>query len=228
MNKIFLAICLIATSLTTFAQYNEGNYPPVTFGITGGVNVAFLNAKIPQGSTVANNPVYAGSFGVNADLRFNDYLSIRPGVSYSGKGGDIQYSKSFTVTGFGSIDQIIEQKFSFNYLEIPVNVIGHIPMSDNFNILIGTGPYAAFNLNGKITSTVGGSDPQTNKATFGKNGEFKSTDFGISSILGFETTSGIIFGINYDMGFTNIIQNGGSNNSLKWGSVYASLGFTLK
>jgi hypothetical protein len=144
---------------------------------------------------------------------------------------NIQYIESIPLTGFGpggSIDQTVEQKVNFNYLQIPVNVIGHIPMSDNFNILIGTGPYAALSLNGRVTSSVGGSDPQTDKATFGKNGSFKSSDFGISSIIGFETTSGIIFGINYDMGFTNIVQNSGPNNSLKTGAVYASIGFALK
>jgi hypothetical protein len=230
MKKLLLTICLATATLTTFAQFNESNYPSVTFGIMGGVNTAFLQAKLPQNSTVANNPVYPASFGVNADFRFSDYLSVRPGIFYSGKGGDIQYIQS-TITGFGSIDQTVEQNLTLNYLEIPVNIIGHIPLNDNFNILVGAGPYIAMGLNGKVTTSSGSFASETDKVSFGKNGDFKSTDFGAATMLGFETARGLIISINYDMGLTNIMQNASSDNTLqqlKTGAVYVSVGFALK
>src|SRR6202042_2431795 len=104
-------------------------------------------------------------------------------------------------------------------------------LSDNFNILIGAGPYVAMYLSGKVMTTVGSSDPETDNLKSGKNGEFKSTDLGASTLLGFETGSGIIIDINYDIGLTNIIQNSNPNSTiqqLKTGAVYLSVGFAFK
>ncbi|WP_426671463.1 porin family protein [Mucilaginibacter sp. McL0603] len=226
MKKTLLAICLALATTTAFAQFNQSDYPSVTFGLVGGVNAAFLKTKMPQGSAVSNNVIFPGSLGINADFRFNDYLSLRPGISYSGKGGDLQYIESVSAP-FGTMDQTVDQKFALNYIEVPVNLIGHIPVTDSFNILIGAGPYVAMGLSAKTTTTVGDSDPETDKLEFGNNGDFKSTDLGAATMLGFETSSGLIFGINYDIGLTNIAQNGDSNNSLKTGTIYASIGFSF-
>lgn len=229
MKLFLLATFLVASTLTAFSQSNQNNYPSVTFGIMGGANIAFLQAKLSPGSSVANNTVSVGSFGVNAEFRLSDYLSVRPGLFYSGKGGDIQYIESFA-SGIGSIDQTVDQKFKLNYFEVPVNLIGHIPVNDNFNILAGAGPYVALGLSGKVTSSSGGSDSQTNNVKFGKDGDFKSIDFGASTLLGFETAKGLIISVNYDMGFTNIMQNSSSNSAiqqLKTGAVYASVGFAF-
>ena len=232
MKKLLLISCFTFISAITFAQdFWSSSQNTVTFGIMGGSNAAFLQAKLPAGSTVSNTPLYPGSLGINADFKFSDYLSVRPGIFYSGKGGDIQYIESFAIEGIGSIPEDIDQQFKLNYLEIPVILIGHLPLSDNFNILVGAGPYAAMYLNGKVTTTEGTSNPETDNLKSGKNGELKSTDFGASALLGFETGRGIIIDINYDIGLTNIIQNSNSSSTiqqLKTGSIYLSLGFAFK
>jgi hypothetical protein len=235
MKKTLFTLFFAIASLATFAQINQNDYPTITFGIMGGANEAFLNTKMSSGSSISNNPISVGSFGINADFRFSDYLSVRPGIFYSGKGGDIQYQESFIVPGpnglGGSISENIDQKFTLNYLEIPVTLIGHLPVSDSFNILVGAGPYVAMGLNGKTTTTPGGGDTETDNAKFGNDGDFKSTDFGATALLGFETQSGIIVGINYDIGLTNILQSasaGGSLQSLKTGAIYVSLGFAFR
>jgi hypothetical protein len=232
MKKLLLACCFASISSLTFAQNSGGAFQnDITFGIMGGSNVAFLQVKLPSGTTVSNNPVYPGSFGVNADFKVSDYLSVRPGIFYTGKGGDVQYIESFITPGIGSIDGDIDQQFKLYYLEIPVTLIGHIPVSDSFNILVGAGPYIALYMNGKITTTNGNSAPDTENAKSGKNGDFKSTDFGASALLGVETSSGIIIDLNYDIGLTNIIETPNASSpiqQLKTGSIYLSLGFAFK
>jgi len=226
MKKLLLTTFLTVLTAITFAQgYYGGSDTKITFGIMGGANMAFFQAKLPPGSMVSNDPTSVGSIGINADIKFSDYLSVRPGIFYSGKGGDIQ----FTAPDVNGLDHTVENKISLYYLEVPVTLIGHLPLSDSFNILVGAGPYVAMGLNGKNVNTDNFGS-QTNKIKFGSNGDLKSTDFGATGLLGFETESGIIVGVNYDMGFSNILNKSNSGEglqSLKNSAIYVSIGFNL-
>ena len=232
MKKLLLTGCLTVITAIAFAQNSDGLFQnSITFGIMGGSNIAFLQAKLPAGSTIANNSISVGSFGVNADIKLNDFLSVRPALFYTGKGGQLQYIETIIAPGIGNIDNSITQQFNLYYFEIPVNVIGHIPINDSFNILTGAGPYIGLFTNGKITTTNGDSNPETDKAKSGKNGDFKSTDFGASALLGVEISNGPIIDLNYDIGLSNIIKNPNSITSiqqLKTGSIYLSVGFAFR
>ena len=69
--------------------------------------------------------------------------------------------------------------------------------------------------------------PTTQKIKFGSNGDFKSTDFGATMLLGFQTAGGTAIGVNFELGFTNMLQKSDLNigaTSARTGVFYLSLG----
>jgi hypothetical protein len=78
-------------------------------------------------------------------------------------------------------------------------------------------------INGTNKKTVGNSPSTNEKVTFGSAGDFKSTDFGLTTIAGFESAAGFSIGGNFEMVLTNILQKS-TANAAKTGVFYVSIG----
>ena len=234
MKAILLNICLVCMSAIVFAQTSTPTTQgtpnsTVTYGIMGGVNFSYLDAKNPTNGKDPGKFIEPFSFGINADFALGNNISVRPALYYSGKGGNITNTVSTVNPGGGRGDLIENENIKLNYFEVPVTFIDHLPAGKNCNILIGVGPYIAYGLNSKVITNVDGSQVQTSSLDFGSNGELHRVDFGGTGLLGIEVNH-ISIAINYDLGLTNVIQNNDLllPTSAKTGALYLSVGYSFK
>ncbi len=218
MKKLLLILSFIIPAFTTaIAQYGNDD-KTITFGLSGGSNFAFLQVNSLSKQDVYTNSTTPFSLGLNADFKFNDYFSIRPAVFYSGKGG--------AMTAM-SDNAAVRDEYNLHYLEVPLAFIGHLPVGDGANIFLGGGPYAAWAINGTNKQTISVFDPVTQKITYGKNGDFKQTEAGATTVLGFQGAKGWAISANLDFGLTNIMQNNNTAfdvSQLKTATFYISIG----
>lgn len=206
MKKIILYLCFVFVCTGTFAQGFGDSDNTITFGLMGGSDMAFLQVKSPHRDYVQTNNTTPFSLGFSADFKFNDYLSLRPAIFYAGKGGSINMSfgegekKTF-------VQYAVDDEYTLNYFEIPIQAIGHIPVGDGANIFLGAGPYYAHILNGKNKQTLGSSSAVTHKLNFGSNGDFSSSDYGVTSVIGCQGQAGWSVSGNLEFGLPNILRN---------------------
>ncbi|WP_214071902.1 outer membrane beta-barrel protein [Mucilaginibacter sp. dw_454] len=202
MRSVFLTLALIANAFLALAQNLVDNYdgPKITYGLAGGSNYASLSVKAPtsyQAYTSLTSPL---SVGFNLDFQYNDYFSIRPALIYQGMGGKVSGTNNFAVASI----------YNLHYLEIPVDFIGHLPVGNaGANIFLGAGPFIAkgISANSKTETATALSDVQaTYQYKFGNGGDFKSLDYGATTVLGFQLNRGFAVSMNVDIGMTNILQ----------------------
>ncbi|WP_346317153.1 porin family protein [Chitinophaga sp. YIM B06452] len=134
MTKRIVLLCM-ATGLSVAAMAQ------VRVGVKGGWNIANVT-NTNSGGTDNSRALNSFHVGAIADLPLSEIISIQPGVFYTGKGtkvergepGDVAYFKSTT---------------NPQYIEIPVNFVGKIPVGQDTRLFLGVGPYAAFGVAGK-------------------------------------------------------------------------------
>jgi hypothetical protein len=213
MKKILLTALLAVSSLVTFAQISS-------IGIKGGLNLATISSN----SYGFGSPGTVKSFnaGLFVDLKFGNF-SLQSGLNYTGKGGT--YTSTYIFPGFGGI-QHSAVKENLYYLQLPVNLVYHIPVIIG-NIYFGAGPYIAQGLSGKISSTSNGQTFSQN-LSFGNstNDDIRATQFGADAIVGLKLRGGLLINANYDLGLTNDLPSGESGSS-KLRAFGISLGYVF-
>ena len=223
MKKKLLSAALISTmSLgvmaqvkhsTTSSSAKEGN-----FIIKGGVNLANISGA-PNGRVDQANTFTSFQVGIGYDIPFSEGFSFQPGLLYTGKGAKTQYGKEGN-TGF-------YYKASSNpmYLELPLNFVGKIALTQTSSFYLGAGPYAAMGITGKNkvdSYTLGVHSYSSNDIAYSNDnpttsqeenygyGKIKRFDYGLNALAGFEFTR-FTLGANYGYGLVNI--NSGTDNS---------------
>jgi len=200
MKKALLTICFAAASLVTFAQLP-------TFGIRGGVNFASQSISASGlGVSVASGTLTTFNAGVFADFKFAN-ISLQPALNFTGKGA--KYSGDITDAngndaGSGTVTERLY------YLQLPVNVVYHIPVLVG-NVYFGAGPYIAKGISGsaRIPGGVDTGNGTTTGSTsetihFGNNeNDIKPMQYGADFILGVEFKTGFLIHANYDLGLSN-------------------------
>jgi len=223
-NLLFLFSFTLVTT-TLFAQGYGNDDKRITYGITGGFDGARMQLTSPHSHDIYNQDTTPLSFGFTTDFKFNDYFSIMPGISYAGKGGNVD--ANYDVGSGKQFNTIsIDDAYKLHYLEVPVDFIGHLPFESGANIFLGAGPYFSYGLNGTNTQT-NFDQAQTQHIKFGSNGDFKSTDYGITSVIGFQAAVGFSMGFNIEQGFANIMANnttGIEASQIRTFSVYFFIG----
>jgi hypothetical protein len=221
MKKLLIIFCFVFISSGTFAQYYGNGQSPLYFSITGGGTIAYFQVKSSIASHISNSLEGVGSLGGSLEYRFNDYFSISPSIMLSGKGGQTD-----GLYVYGPYNVEMSTAYELYYLEESLYFIGHIPVGSQANIFFGTGPYYANSIFGKSQTTD--NDPEIDRSVkFGKNGDFKSNDYGVTSLVGFETERGYTFSLNFDLGLLNIRPfntNNVYNDQIKNRSFYMSVG----
>jgi hypothetical protein len=202
MKKFLLLVCCAFAVSTAFAQLP-------TFGIRGGVN--FANLNIAAGNvSVSTGSTTSFAAGVFADFKVGA-VSIQPALNFTGKGGNIDDGN----------DNVVDIKTY--YAQIPVNIVYRIPAVIG-SVYFGAGPYVGIGLSGKSKTTIDG-EKKSDDITFGSGPEdLKRTDFGLNGIAGVEFKNGLILGLNYDLGLSDITNetDGGSFKNRVFG---LSVGF---
>ena len=182
----------------------------IKLGIKGGYNLAKLVEKM-DGVTVSTENYSGFMAGAYVDLKLG-IISIQPGLVYSSKGGKLFSSYSYS-DGSATYEGSQKAKVSLNYLEVPVNLLYHVPIVVG-NIYFGAGPYAAMGLSGKQSYSVSGNFPaieeydfdgHNEKVTFGSGeDDVKRIDYGLNAQAGLRLKGGLDLGINYGLGLANI------------------------
>ena len=190
MKKIALTlITIIVITATISAQ--------IHFGIKGGLNLASQSfTSSAGGASTSIRPGFHA--GVLLDAPLSESISIQPNLLFSQKGAIFNGTYGFTAT--------------YNYLELPVNVIYHI----NKKFMIGAGPYLGYALSGTQQS----GSQQSIDIEFG-SGQAERFDFGLNALIGYEIIDGLVISANYSLGLTNIYGN--SNVTYKNNVIGVSL-----
>ncbi|MDB4903533.1 MAG: PorT family protein [Mucilaginibacter sp.] len=222
MKKLLFLLHFTLVTTALFAQDYSNDDKKITFGLSGGSSFADMQVTSPHSQDIYATEAQPVSIGLTVDFKFNDYFSIMPGIAYAGKGGELNATYGQALNNEVSIDDI----YKLHYLQVPVDFIGHLPFESGANIFLGAGPYFSYGLNGTNTQT-NFDQTQTQHIKFGSNGDFKSTDYGVTSIIGFQAAKGWLVGLNIEQGFANIMQNnttGFDASKIKTFSFYFSVG----
>jgi len=221
MKKIILLIFLSVAIKPLFAQ-------TVKFGIKAGLNESTIDIGSSQDN--ANKTTSRAGFnaGAFAEFQFNS-LSIEPGLFYTIKGAN--YISSFTRNNpQNSVQQAVtmKAKTTYNYLELPLNVLYNIKVAPG-KIFVGGGPYWAMALSGNenSTTTVDGSSttaPET-KLSFGGDSGLKRADFGLNALAGITLKNGLLFSADYGYGLTDVLKF--DNSQIKHRVLSFSVGYSF-
>jgi len=228
MKKILLIACFLIISLATFAQMPF-------IGVKGGLNIATITNP-DGGNSVSSSSIATFNAGVFVDFKFGNF-SLQPALNYTGKGGSYTENLYYyfpdavpepnIANGSGAGTENVKEQLY--YLQLPVNIVYHLPVVVG-NIYFGAGPYIAQGLSGKITDSYSNaSTVTTQKVTFGNSAsDIKATQFGADAIIGFKSRSGILFNVNYDLGLTNDIPASAGGSKSKSHVFGISLGYAFR
>jgi hypothetical protein len=135
-----LAITLIF--LFTKAGFSQG--PPVRLGLKIAPNIAWMN---PNEKNYSYNGIAAGiSFGFISEFHFTEHYAISTGFNFSFLNGNLRFPYAQSPdTG------IMDRKYSFRYLEIPLMIKMKTKEYGNFSFYGQIGFGTGFNLRTKAT-----------------------------------------------------------------------------
>jgi hypothetical protein len=212
MKKLFLAIVCLACSLTISAQSasssstsffsSEKSDAPITFGIRGGVNFSKVTATSEGYSVSAKNNT-GFNVGVSMDVPMLESLYFQTGMYFVQK-------------GFKDGDTTSKP----DYLEMPLYMSYRYNFASSVQLQVNFGPYLAYGIAGKTSAD------NTDYDCFGDNGGYKNFDCGLGFGAGL-TVNKIFFGINYDLGLTNVSKASSDYGSLKNRSLSLNVGFNF-
>jgi hypothetical protein len=216
MKKVILALLLIAVISPAFAQ-------SVKFGISGGLNESILN--LPNNTDNNNSRLAGFHAGIFSDIDFGK-ISLAPGLYYTTKG---ENNKSFVADPIGATFTT-SGKVTYNYLELPVNVLYNIPVRSG-KFFVGGGPYLAYTLSGRSKgTTIENSDGTTTTSTDdfklvigNQDGDLKRFDFGLGALGGFALNNGLSISGGYEHSVGNITKS--TTGSVKNNVISVSLGY---
>jgi hypothetical protein len=210
------------------------------FGIEGGLNISSVVPIAVQNDAITENglpntygqlikdyhfvqPVTRFYGGLVIDFKLNKKLRLSTGIDFIEKGFKAVHYWNIG----GNLDSTFE--FTISYLEIPANITYGAPVG-NGNAFIGIGPFLSFGINGKvkITSTVNplalGTPTLVDTSYTNKVTDISRITPGMNIILGYQVAFGLFFNIVYNLGFTNIFSDSGSNKRhfsvFKFGTGY--------
>ena len=212
----YLLPLLFLTGLRQAAAAQGGGYgdSPFSFSLLGGGTFTFFSVK--STATAHSGLDAAGSAGISLDYKVNPAFTISPAIILAGKAGSV-------TDAYDAYDGGENNEYELLYIEESVRFTGHIYTGDKANIFFGAGPYYGNAIYGKLNYYS--ADSQHIK--FGSNGDFKSYDYGLTFLGGFEGENGFSYGVNFDLGLPNIRQmnaNNYNNEQFRTRSFYLSIG----
>ena len=203
--------------------------------LRGGIN--FANVSINNNGDI-NDAKTLTSFqvGIIGDFHLASFLSIQPGLVFTGKG---------TKTQSGTEGSANWYKATTNpyYLEVPVNLVFKTPTGP-VKFFAGAGPYLAMGIAGKnkANGAILGAqfsseesikwsndDPSTLNQEEGSGfGIMKRFDYGLNGLVGIELTKAVITA-NYGLGLAKLQSgsNSGSDNNNKHRVISITVGVKL-
>ncbi|WP_212000717.1 porin family protein [Chitinophaga sp. HK235] len=214
-KTIFLSLAAMAISVAAMSQ--------ARVGVKGGWNLSNITTT-SGGSTEDAKTLSGFNVGVIADLPLVPrILSFQPGVFYTTKGTKSEVGDKNHVSLTSPY-----AKYSQNpsYIEVPLNLIGKLPIGEGASLFAGVGPYFAFGVAGRnkyeaVTvagAASGSSDIKWDDDTPFNNGDlnqgrdkWKRFDWGGNVQVGAEI-SNFLISAQYGIGFAKV-YSGQDNNA---------------
>ena len=208
-KNLFPIILILLSTASVYAQTD--------FGIKGGVNLAtysYGDREAPSTAEAITSFHLAGYLTMRMALG----LYLQPEVAL--------HSKGARVTKTDAVDGAAEILQRTKWLDIPINVLGKMPVGNNWNVFAGGGPYIGFAMNGENTYA----DGSTSAVIIYEDNNLRSLDYGINFLAGIKF-SFLSLHASYGFGLANITYdtNNWSKNlknrvlSLGIGVSFASL-----
>jgi hypothetical protein len=196
--------------------------------VQGGVNLANISTST-SGSTQKNNMLTTFNAGIMFRSNKAEQVALETGLLLDGRG-----SKSES----GSGANYYKATFNPLYLELPVNVVLRLPLSNaTSNIFINAGPYIAMGIAGKskVVGQLGGvsinsskniqftsTDPTADDQAYSK---LKRFDYGANIGAGIDLGK-ILIKANYGLGLAKI-NSTQTNNSVNDKDKYRTWSISL-
>jgi len=209
--KLFIVAAVLAVATPAFSQ-------DVNFGVLAGMNFANASAKT-EGNDVDDLKTKLGlNIGAFVDFNFSEKLALETGLQFEQKGTKFENENK----EFG-IPIKVTQKMIVNYLTIPVNARLNLPVGDN-NLYFLAGPTLGIGLSGKTTLEVG-DEEESEDLKFGDDEEsdIKRLNIGTRLGVGFELSNKLGIRCTYELGLSNLMPEGDSDNSTKFNAFGIAL-----
>ncbi len=233
MKKIILSAGTFLIALGAMAQVKQSDKHG-GFMIKAGVN--FANISVTDNGRVDEaNMLTSFHLGVGADLALAEGFSLQPALLLTGKGAKTQFGQSTSSTYWKATSNPL-------YVELPVNFVGKIPLTEYTRIYLGAGPYVAMGVGGKNKvegKTLGiasskerdivysDDNPFTHVEENSGYGKLKRFDYGLNAVAGLDFNKFTI-GANYGYGLAKINSNTTNNANDKGKHRVVSLSLGIK
>jgi hypothetical protein len=181
--KKYLLPLLLLTGAKAQAQ-------TVHFGLKFGIGLSrFVGADVPDNSLIGTFRKFGINAGGLAEIGLTDHWSVQPELLYAVKGSKQIFSSP------GS-DQVLQQQL--RYLDVPL-----LTKFKTHHVFVEAGPQAGLLLSAVETYEQGASASDTDN-----KGLFRTADFGYVLGLGVQDTNGLLLGVRYNGGFSNVYTQG--------------------
>jgi Outer membrane protein beta-barrel domain len=221
MKKLLILFCLL---IARFASPGQS----FNLGVTAGPNVSTFDPYNNRVGNYASSGITGFHAGLFAEVTWGN-LTVQPGLQYASIGGETNYSVvEPAANGNGTF------KYAVRYLQLPVNILGNIPIT-NGKIFLGGGPYMGFGLSGKITQTGvdnegTGTTPYTSSTINNQKGyvfsKSDNPDQGINAVAGVRFNNKVMITLN-DLFSLKFLSNYNGFAGLKSNVLSFSVGYAF-
>jgi len=203
--------------------------------LRGGVNFANISINDDGGTNDAKS-LTSFQVGVLGDFHLVSFLSLQPGLVFTGKGTKTESGTEGGATWYKSTTNPY-------YLEIPVNLVFKTPTAP-VRFFAGAGPYLGIGIAGKnkvkgsflgasfnSEESIDWSDDDPTTLDYEENagyGRLRRFDYGLNGTLGIEA-SGLVISANYGLGLAKVQSGTDSDddNNNKHRVFSITVGFRL-
>jgi Outer membrane protein beta-barrel domain len=211
--KKFITVCFSTALFSTMAAAQD--LTDIKFGIKGGYNLSLssfiTNKKLPV------NPVHGGFAGVMMKIPFDNRLSFTPHVDFAYRGTK---TDSIQANQFSSVTE-------FQMRIMPLLQIDFKHPDEKSNTLfVHFGPSIEFGLSGKQVKQDAANSKVSTDLKYGYQ-RYGRYDASWRTGIGYETTKGVRFLLEYAHGLGNMI-NTESGGTIKYRNISIGVGYWLR
>jgi len=197
MTKL-LTIAIAFILSVPLAVGQSGEKGKISFGLLGGVNFQTLTGLDHSGNKLANDLLTGYHVGANVQIPIAPEFYFQPGLLYSLKGAKNTSGELTTVT-------------KTSYIELPLNFVYKGKLGNGY-VMVGFGPYVAYGIGGKVTTTGGEVTLETdvsfqNTVSLSDpvlDTYFKKIDAGANIFAGYEMAGGLFLQLNTQLGLIKV------------------------
>ena len=159
-----------------------------------GGNVSYIYPTLPTNITLrekSHETFVAGGAGLQ--LRLVDYFRVKTGLSYERRSCKFNGQGRFMVLGFIPVDLDGSFSFTYDFVQLPIHLVGVMPMLFPGNIYLAAGPEFGIPLTSTLRETIDSSGTTKYDTTSDIRGLTRPFDFGLSGEIGYELPMGKYF-----------------------------------